>query len=115
MVSDSGGKVTMRRVKTGHRLDKEEGGLAAAAFHIAATAHTARCTVEFVHLSDGEVTPVTMSQRVLGNRRAALEGVAKNVRSGRFALNETTTCPRCPAFFICGRLPTGPLAKKFSF
>jgi len=114
VVSDPTGKVTMRRVRTGHRSSDQEDGLAAAAFHIAATAHTPGCTVAFVHLSDAEVTPVALTERVLANRQAALNAVAEGVRAGRFPLNVSPACPRCPAFYICGRLPAGPLATKFS-
>lgn len=111
--SDSAGKVVMRRVDTGHKGPKDHESLAAAAFHIAATAHAPGCTVELVHLSDAAVTPVAMTTRVLANRRSMIEGVGKAVRTGVFPMEQTSTCPRCPAFFICGRLPAGPLRKEF--
>lgn len=114
VVSDAGGKVAMRRVKTGHGVENDEDGLAAAAFHIAATTHTPGCAVEFVYLGDAAVTSVAMSQKVLSNRRASIEGMATAVREGRFPLKESVTCPRCPAFFICGRLPAGTMTKKLS-
>lgn len=113
VVSDADGRVTMRRVKTGHKVENDEDGLAAAAFHVAATAHTPGCTVEFVFLGDAAVAPVTMSAKVLGNRRTSIEEMANAVRAGRFPLKESPTCPRCPAFFICSRLPAGALTKKF--
>jgi superfamily I DNA/RNA helicase len=111
--SDPAGTVVMRRVDTGHKGAKDHEGLAAAAFHLAATAHAPGCTVELVHLSDAAVTPVAMTPRVLANRRAAIEGVGEAVRTGVFPMEQTSTCPRCPAFFICGRLPAGPLRKEF--
>jgi superfamily I DNA/RNA helicase len=114
VVSDTAGNVTMRRVKTGHNVDNDEDGLAAAAFRMAATNHTPGCTVEFIHLGDAAVAPVEMSQKVLGNRRASIDEMVSAVRRGGFSLKETVTCPRCPAFFICGPLPAGPLIKKFS-
>ena len=114
VVVDAGGKTTMRRVKTGHNVDEDENGLAAAAFHLAANAHTPGCAVEFVHLGDAVVSPVEMSSKVLGNRCNSIDEMVSDVRAGRFSLNETVTSPRCPAFFICGPVPAGPLAKKFS-
>jgi hypothetical protein len=114
VVRDTDGNIAMRRVKTGHRVENDDDGLAAAAFYLAATAHTPGCTVEFVYLGDGEASPVTMSATVLRNRRASIDQMAEAVRTGVFPLKETPTCPRCPAFFICGCLPAGPLAKKFS-
>lgn len=114
VVSHPDGQVIMRKVRTGHQSDKEKGGVAAAVFHLAATAHTPGCKVELVHLGDGEVTPIEMSARVLGNRKETLKTIADDLRTGEFPLKEDMACPRCPAFFICGRLPAGPLVKKFS-
>lgn len=114
VVRDAGGNVTMRRVKTGHRVESDDDGLAAAAFHLAATAHTPGCTVELVYLGDAAISPVTMTAKVLGNRRASIEQMAEAVRDGVFPPKETPTCPQCPAFFICGCLPAGPLTTIFS-
>ncbi|MBU0717087.1 MAG: PD-(D/E)XK nuclease family protein, partial [Planctomycetes bacterium] len=106
------GEIVMRRVNTGHKHSKDGENLAAAAFHLAATSHRPGCRVELVHLSDEKVTPVAMSARVLENRRSSILEMSRNVRAGHFPPKETMTCPRCPAFFICGRLPDGPYAKK---
>lgn len=106
------GEVVMQRVSTGHKHSKDEESLAAAAFYLAATAHRPGCRVELVHLSDEKVTPVAMSARVLGNRRNTILEMSRKVRAGHFLPNESLTCPRCPAFFICGRLPDGPYTKK---
>lgn len=114
VVSDAKDKIVMRRVKTGHRVGEEEDELAAAAFHLAATAHTPGCTVELVFLGDADIKPVSMTPKVLGNRQASIEAMATALREGRFPLKETITCPRCPSFFICGRLPAGTLTKKIS-
>ena len=38
--------------------------------------------------------------------------MAYDVQAGVFPLKPGRTCPRCPAFFICGPLPDGPLKKK---
>lgn len=106
------GKTTMRRVATGHKGSTDHDSLATAAFFIAAQTHSAGCTVELVHLSDGAITPVGMTPRVLANRRKSIDEMGNAVQAGRFPLKESRTCPRCPAFFICGPLPDGPLKKN---
>lgn len=112
LLQDKAGHVHMRRVRTGHKKSKEDDSLRAAAFHLAATAHTPGCKVQLVHLSDETVTPVSMTTRVLKNRRASIELMLSQVMSGLYPLDEDITCPRCPAFFVCGSVPPGPLLKK---
>ena len=109
VANEPGGEVVMRRVDTGHKVSEDDESLAVAAFHVAASSHSPGCRVELVHLSDAKVTPIRMTPRVLANRRASIEKMASAVRAGLFPLVETITCPRCPAFFICDRVPAGPL------
>lgn len=106
------GAVVMRRINTGHKGSTDEDSLASAAFHLAASAHTPGCTVELVHLSDGAITPITFTKQKLTNRQNSIGAMGNSVKSGEFPLVESITCPRCPAFFICGCLPPGPLTKK---
>ena len=114
VLTDAAGKVHMRRVRTGHKRSKDEENLAAAAFHIAATAHSPGCTVQLIYLSDGEVTPVKLTARVLENRQDSISRMLAAVKAGQFPLKQSITCPRCPAFFICGSVPTGSLVKKMA-
>jgi superfamily I DNA/RNA helicase len=114
VASEGSGSIIMRRVDTGHKGSKDDDSLAVAAFQIAATSHSPGCRVELVHLSDAEITPIEMTQKVLANRRASIEKMGNSVRAGLFPLKESITCPRCPAFFICSRVPAGPLTKKIS-
>ncbi len=107
-----GEQITMRRVDTGHKGSKDHESLATAAFLLAARAHSSDCSVERIHLSDGEITPITMTPAVLRNRRASIDGMGNDVQAGRFPLKQSRTCPRCPAFFICGPLPEGPRTKN---
>lgn len=113
VASDSEG-IIMRQVNTGHRSSQADDSLSVAAFHIAATFHTPGCRVELVHLSDAKVTPVTFTPRVLANRRSSIDEMVAAVHAGLFPIVKTIACPRCPAFFICGPVPEGPLTKKFS-
>jgi hypothetical protein len=106
--------IVMRQVDTGHKSSQDDDSLSVAAFHIAATSHTPGCRVELVHLSDAKVTPIALTARVITNRRTSIEEVGSALRAGLFPLKKTITCPRCPAFFICGPVPAGPLKKKFS-
>lgn len=114
VLADTAGQVHMRRVRTGHKPFKDEENLAAAAFRIAASAHTPGCTVQLVYLSDASVTPVKMTERVLKNRAESIAAKLAAVKGGYFPLNESMTCPRCPAYFVCGRVPAGALIKKIS-
>lgn len=114
VLTDDAGRIQMRRIRTGHKRSKDEVNMAAAAFHIAATAHSPGCTVQLVYLSDGDVVPVKMTDRVLRNRADSISDMLTAVEAGHFPLKPGITCPRCPAFFVCGSVPTGLLAKKIS-
>jgi superfamily I DNA/RNA helicase len=114
VLADAAGRVHMRRVRTGHKRSKDEDNLAATAFHIAATAHSPGCTVQLVYLSDGKVTPVKLTDRVLGNRAESIANMLDSVQAGQFPLKPSITCPRCPAYFICGSVPAGSLVKKLA-
>ena len=114
MLSDTAGRIILRRVSTGHKRSKDDDNLAAAAFHIAATSRFPGCRVELVFLSDGEVTPVEMSDRVRENRKTSIVKMGNAVKAGCFPMEESMTCPRCPAYYICGPLPSGRLRKKIS-
>jgi len=111
-LSDAKGKVHYRRVRTGHKKSDEDESLSTAAFHLAASAHSPGCTVQLVHLGDEKVTPIEMTDRKLGNRKTSIANMLAAVKTGYFPLEESITCPRCPAFFVCGNLPAGPLVKK---
>jgi hypothetical protein len=114
VMAGADGTIVMRRVDTGHRRSEDLESLATAAFHLAATAHSPGCKVELVYLSDAEILPVEFTSQVLNNRRKSIDEMGNAVRIGAFPLKETPTCPRCPAYFICGKLPAGEFPKKFS-
>ncbi|MBP0447265.1 UvrD-helicase domain-containing protein [Roseomonas sp. SSH11] len=95
----------VRRVRTGHGTKAESNSLVTAAFRLAAGQHLPGCSVELVHLADETLTPVTMTDKVLGNRKAKLDEAFASMKRGEFPRRVTDTCPRCPAYFICGPLP----------
>lgn len=109
------GRRHIRAVRTGHAGSKDLENVAAAMFTLAAHEAFPGCTVEFVHLGDATVSPVAMSDKVLRNRRTTAEEIIAEIHAGHLPRDESPrTCPRCPAFFICGPVPGGTLEKKFT-
>lgn len=109
------GQKHIRAIRTGHAGSKDFENISAGVFTLAAYEAFPGCTVEFVHLGDGTSRAVTMTDRVLNNRRSTAEEFVAEIRAGLLPRKESArTCPRCPAFFICGPLPDGVLEKNFS-
>jgi superfamily I DNA/RNA helicase len=104
-----GGMVTYRRVRTGQKTDSAMTGLEAAAYQLATAAHG---TTEFVFLSGRSRDVIAISKRSLENRLKKIEKAALEITDGRFHASPGVHCPRCPYFFVCGPLPTGPISKK---
>jgi len=70
---------------------------------------------ELVYLSDGEIHSISLSDRELKGRKDKLATFLSDIRAGRFPAEISfRTCPNCPAFFICGQTPDGPLKKNFA-
>jgi superfamily I DNA/RNA helicase len=102
-----------RRVSTGRMRSKDDSNVGAAALLMAAEQHGPRTRVELIHLSDNEVTPLTMTAKVLNNRRETLSKYLAAIRAGAFKAEPSErTCPGCPAFFICGPISAGVLEIK---
>jgi len=105
---------TLRRVKTGHAASQEGKDVGAAAFILAARAAFPDAVVELVHLADAAAKPLAFSDRELSGRQTKLGNILRDIRGGTFrAIASDMTCPNCPAFFVCGALPQGTLAKAF--
>lgn len=114
VIVEADGVRKLRRVRTGHQGSTEAKDVGAAAFVLAAKQAFPNAVVEFVHLSDGKVTPLLLSKKELEGRREKLSQFMSDIRRGLFPPNPSSrTCPGCPAFFICGPTPAGILAKKF--
>jgi hypothetical protein len=111
-VSDSGGH-RFRAVRTGGYKPKVD-DLAAAALLLAANEHVTASEVEFVHLSDQDIRPITITPEKLETKTELLGQVLSLIRLGSFepTFNERA-CPSCPAYFVCGEVPSGPLRKTF--
>lgn len=108
------GSTMIRRVKTGHKFSGEENSLETAVLEIAAKSCSTNTTAQFVHLGDQTVTDVDLSDRKLKNRRKSLAKVGESLRAGEYPLSPSVTCPRCPAYFVCGQLPKGELTTNIS-
>lgn len=105
----------VRRVRTGHIRSTESKDLGAAALILAVEQAFPGAVAELVHLSDGKVSPLALSKRELDGRKGKLAKFLGDIRAGRFPAEVSSrTCPNCPAFFICGPTPDGPLQKKFA-
>lgn len=108
------GAHVFRRVRTGRMRSTEDSDVGAAALLMAAQQHGPRTRVELIHLSDTAVTPLSMTSKVLNNRRQTLSDYLSAIRAGAFkAKPSERSCPGCPAFFICGPVSAGGLEIKF--
>jgi superfamily I DNA/RNA helicase len=110
-----GGNRAVRRVRTGHKRSTDADDVGAAALILAVRRAFPGAVAELVYLSDGEVHELSLSERQLKGRSEKLATFLADIRAGRFpAKISAFTCPNCPAFFICGQTPDGPLQKKFA-
>jgi hypothetical protein len=103
----------VRRIRTGHLRSAESKDVGAAALILAVRQAFPGAVTELVHLSDGEAHEISLSDRELKGRKDKLVKFLGDIRAGRFPAEiSSRTCPNCPAFFICGPTPDGPLQKK---
>ena len=108
------GRRAVRSIETGHRSETKEKAVGSAAFVLAAQKAFPGAAIELVFLADRVVLEVPLSAKELDGREAKITKYLAAMREGQFPLNPNDrTCPKCPAFFICGPLPEGKLTKKF--
>jgi superfamily I DNA/RNA helicase len=106
------GVVVIRRVRSGHRGDKEFDKLEYFLSQRAASQHFGAGTVvEAIHLTDNEVVDVPpLSATQVTNRVKKTETLLGGINGGAFdPTPDAFTCPRCPHFFICAATPDGDL------
>jgi superfamily I DNA/RNA helicase len=109
------GKRAVRRVRTGHMRSTDAKDVGAAALMLAVKQAFPGAVAELVYLSDGEIHSISLSDRELKGRKDKLATFLGDIRAGRFPAEVSfRTCPNCPAFFICGQTPDGPLKKNFA-
>ncbi|QFI70638.1 ATP-dependent DNA helicase pcrA (plasmid) [Sinorhizobium alkalisoli] len=111
LLQTADGRIVARRIRTGHGTKASQSDLAASSFFMAVRDAFPNATVELMNLAD-EV-PIRLEFDKLASRRQKIGDIVGGVASGRFpAKPSNRTCHRCPAFFICGPVPPGPLSKK---
>lgn len=105
------GQELYRRVRTGHARKSDDKDPAHVAFVLAAKEAAPSARVEVVSLSDQSIVAIEPTARQLANGREKVAKVLRDIRAGEFeAKSSVFTCPNCPAFFVCGKVPPGPLA-----
>lgn len=111
----SDGRRVVRHVRTGHKRSTDGENVGDAALMLAVQEAMPGAVAELVHLSDGATLPIDLTDRKLKGRREKLVAFLDDIRAGRFPAEVShRTCPNCPAFFICGQAPDGPLKKSFA-
>lgn len=114
VVTCADGKRIFRSIRTGRHSASEAESISAAAFQLAVKDHDSAASAEVVSLTDWEFTKLTMSPQKLATRKDKIADYLGAIRRGEFPPEASSrTCPSCPAFFVCGPLPFGPLTKKF--
>jgi hypothetical protein len=109
------GERTLRRVQTGKARGKPDEDLGLAAFVLAARKAFPGAAVEIVHLADSSLEKFELTKAKLTNREGKIRDFLAEIRAGRFPAKKSSfTCPRCPAYFICGPTPAGKLKKSFA-
>jgi len=105
------GKVVLRRVRTGYRTKEEYDGLEYTLYRLAGEVHfKGGFVVEALHLTDGVMEFVEISDEKFGNRRDKTQTMLSGISAGKFPPEiNSVTCPRCPHFFICPAAPKGRL------
>lgn len=105
----AGGRVTVRRVKTGKQRSNAFDDIEYTVLHLAAVqAYGPGAQVEVTYLTSETIQPMEITSRKLEARREKLQSFLQAMQSGQFpAKPEARSCPRCPSFFLCGDLPGG--------
>jgi len=105
----AGGRVTVRRVKTGKQRSNAFDDIEYTVLQLAAVqAYGPHAQVEVTYLTSETTQPMEISSRKLESRREKLQTFLQAIQAGQFpAKPEARSCPRCPSFFLCGDLPGG--------
>lgn len=105
----AGGRVTVRRVKTGKQRSNAFDDIEYTVLQLAAVqAYGPHAQVEVTYLTSETIQLMEISSRKLESRREKLQAFLQAMQAGQFpAKPEARSCPRCPSFFLCGELPGG--------
>ena len=115
ILEDAEGRTRVRRVRTGHATKKSQTDTASSSLFFAGQDAFPGSKIEVVHLADSESMPIEIDPKKAAARRSGVDKVIEAIVTGDLPpARSSRTCPRCPAFFICGSLPAGTLEKKVS-
>lgn len=111
---DTDGNHSIRRIKTGKKGSDEFDRIEYTLLVEAAERHFGQGTrVEVVHLAGETQEVVTVSHRKKTTRLDKARSAMGSIARGHFpAKPDNRTCPRCPNFFICGKVPQGNIRLK---
>jgi superfamily I DNA/RNA helicase/Zn-dependent peptidase ImmA (M78 family) len=106
-----GGLKVLRRIRTGgDRKDDQDMNEVLLYLASQALPGEGRGRAEIASLTDASVRAVEFTPRTLPTRMSTLENLGQQLMAGQFpATPKADTCPRCPHWFACGRLPAGSL------
>ncbi|WP_140077162.1 PD-(D/E)XK nuclease family protein, partial [Vibrio parahaemolyticus] len=112
ILSEPSGRKVVRRIRTGHARKKDD-SVGTAAFILASEQAYPSAKVETLYLADELTSESSLTAKVLSNRKKTLIDIITQIRLGQFpAKRSSRSCPSCPAFFICGMVPSGSIKKK---
>ena len=114
MTLDTDGKYSIRRIKSGKKGKDEFDRLEYTLLLEAAERKFGHGTrVEAVHLAGETQEQVAVTDRKKSARLSKTQSAMGAIAQGQFpAKPENRTCPRCPSFFICGKVPAGKICIK---
>lgn len=103
------GSRSIRRIKTGKMASDEFDHIEYSILMEAAEQYFGHGTrVEAVHLAGETQEQVCITDRKKMTRLAKTKATLSDIAGGRFpAKPDNRSCPRCPCFFICGKVPAG--------
>jgi DNA helicase-2/ATP-dependent DNA helicase PcrA len=114
MTLDTDGKYSIRRIKSGKKGSDEFDRIEYTLLLEAAERKFGHGTrVEAVHLAGETQEQVMVTDSKKSARLSKTQSALSAIVQGHFpAKPESRTCPRCPSFFICGKVPAGKICIK---
>ncbi|NOZ51692.1 MAG: UvrD-helicase domain-containing protein [Gammaproteobacteria bacterium] len=111
---DTDGNHTLRRINTGKKSKEEYDHIEYSILMEAAEQHFGcGSRVEAVHLAGETQEQVTITDRKKATRLERTQTALTAIANGYFPEKPAVrSCPRCPHFFICGKVPEGEMRIK---
>jgi superfamily I DNA/RNA helicase/CRISPR/Cas system-associated exonuclease Cas4 (RecB family) len=108
------GCVKVRRVKSGKPRADEFGDIEYTFLLMAVEKEYGKAAkVEVAYLTSESTSPLQITPAKVESRKEKIDGMIRDIAGGKYpAAPDSRDCPRCPNFFICGPVPTGPLLIK---